>query len=447
MSVELSKADAESKALATKNRGMPAHFSVFPPVSHDLKQIKSIMREQDNVGFERIKAASRYGQMDWSEARKALAKAKFIEIAAMGVSSIPLLLTSIIYFASPIILGESEIKNPLFDNALLGSFLLVAFFATVAIDLGRSHVITHNPMGFNIFGLYCFLTVLSVVLSGLGLAAVAYWYNSADMKDTKAQLQQSRAALIQGGSNRSIEAIRADLEANAKRYHTRGSGWGRSAYQDEKKRLETELAQVQAQSGAKNALDNKNAILGTVDSSNVLGNIMAMISNLNANQGIVVAALMFVLGAEVTLFYIVSKIKLLRYRIELTKSQYYAACHVADRIAIASTATLEQYDQRIAAFIHQLGTTPIELAGRLNTGQNWSDLDGQHQHPHTTHRRQTPNSTLDHLLQKKAAAKAKRFGETAICPTCDEPFIKTNSAQIFCCKEHKRDFEQMVKQY
>ena len=50
------------------------------------------------------------------------------------------------------------------------------------------------------------------------------------------------------------------------------------------------------------------------------------------------------------------------------------------------------------------------------------------------------------LLDAKQLAKSKAFGEVAHCPACNMPFTKTNVGQIFCSKEHKSLFNQMLRQ-
>lgn len=50
------------------------------------------------------------------------------------------------------------------------------------------------------------------------------------------------------------------------------------------------------------------------------------------------------------------------------------------------------------------------------------------------------------LLDAKQLAKSKAFGEVAHCPACNIPFTKTNVGQIFCSKEHKQLFNQMLRQ-
>ena len=50
------------------------------------------------------------------------------------------------------------------------------------------------------------------------------------------------------------------------------------------------------------------------------------------------------------------------------------------------------------------------------------------------------------LLDAKQLAKSKAFGEVAHCPACNTPFTKTNVGQIFCSKEHKVLFNQMLRQ-
>jgi hypothetical protein len=50
------------------------------------------------------------------------------------------------------------------------------------------------------------------------------------------------------------------------------------------------------------------------------------------------------------------------------------------------------------------------------------------------------------LLDAKQLAKSKAFGEVAHCPACNTPFTKTNVGQIFCSKEHKSLFNQMLRQ-
>lgn len=35
--------------------------------------------------------------------------------------------------------------------------------------------------------------------------------------------------------------------------------------------------------------------------------------------------------------------------------------------------------------------------------------------------------------------------EHPICPTCNQPFVKTNPGQKFCCKEHRTSVQNMVK--
>jgi ABC-type polysaccharide/polyol phosphate export permease len=50
------------------------------------------------------------------------------------------------------------------------------------------------------------------------------------------------------------------------------------------------------------------------------------------------------------------------------------------------------------------------------------------------------------LLDAKQLAKSKAFGEVAHCPACNTPFTKTNVGQIFCSKDHKGLFNQMLRQ-
>ena len=50
------------------------------------------------------------------------------------------------------------------------------------------------------------------------------------------------------------------------------------------------------------------------------------------------------------------------------------------------------------------------------------------------------------LLDKKALAKSKPYGAQAECPTCGTIFTKLNVGQIFCCKDHKHQFNQLLQQ-
>lgn len=403
-----------------------ANYAEFPPSHHNLSKIKGIMQKQDETGFTRIKAAAKYGGHTWHEARRDMSKLKFTIFAAMLVSSVPLLLTSIIYFVSPILIGVSEFDNKYLDWGLVGAFLLVAFAATVAIDFGRTLIFRHSK------AMYALLAVVSVSLSGLGLAAVAYMYSSADMADIKNQLQDSRTALIQQGAGRSIEEIKAEIDAKSTRYHTKGTNYGRTAYQADRKMLEEELQRAQLANSAGSALDSKNDILKTVDSSNMLGNIVAMIIELNANQGVVLAAILFIFAVEAVIWFITGLIELLEFRINMTEQQYYNACYAADRVAIASEATIQQFDMRLGVFIHTMASTPVDLISRINVPD--------FQYATTEYAPPAPPAPLSGSQQNEIGAddpkyqksKNAKTGESIECPQCGKAFTKKTYNHIFC---------------
>ena len=53
-------------------------------------------------------------------------------------------------------------------------------------------------------------------------------------------------------------------------------------------------------------------------------------------------------------------------------------------------------------------------------------------------------SSLNELVNLKQQAKAKAYGETAVCPLCRGEFVKANAGQIFCTKEHKNQFAKLL---
>ncbi len=52
---------------------------------------------------------------------------------------------------------------------------------------------------------------------------------------------------------------------------------------------------------------------------------------------------------------------------------------------------------------------------------------------------------IQELKAKKALAKGKERGETAVCPACEVEYIKQQSGQIFCQVQCKHDFNDKLE--
>lgn len=418
--------------MANKSKAEKAYVDMQSS-RHDIKKVKKIMNDQDEIGLKRIKAAAKFGGLTWNESIREKSWFSFLRNTAIMVSFIPLLITAIVYFVSPVLIGVSQFDNQYFSWGLTGLLLVVAVAATIAIDFGRTAIFKHNKT------VYAVLSLVSVMLSGLGLAAVAYMYNSNDLADIKNKLQDSRTALIQNGATRSIEEIKAELDAKSTKYHSKGTHYGKIAYYADRDMLEEELRQVQATKSASGALDNRHELLKSVDSSNMLGNVVATIIELNANQGIVLAAILFIFAVELVIWLLSGLIELLQFRINITQEQYYAACYSADRVTVASDSTLkQQYDARMGEFVHSLASMPIDLIGHINVPNA--------AHAHATHVNEAPAlapapQPIGHEIgaddPNYQNAKKAAVGSQVNCPQCGTEFKKNAHNQVFCSGKGK----------
>jgi len=423
--------------MQTNNNRVPDTFADIQPISHDMKKINLMLEDRHEGELATLKAVNSLAREPYHVLKKQQKKWKTFKSLAIYASLIPLLITLLIYYISPMLTQTQFLSS---DSRVWGMGALMASVAVavaILIDLGRANILDKSNNTRIAYALYFFMSTASILFSTVGMIAVADFYASSENGETKQTIATAKAYMVghaSMASNRSLADIDAEEMKLTKLMHTKKSGYYPSDLRRDISRLNAERKELKDYLSAKSTVDGKRQLQNTDDSSNWLFNTYARILDSNtATAGIVIGLLINFLSEAMALIAHVRLIKL-NARLEVTEQQWSTATMVANEAMIVADSEISALNH-LDYFAHTF-KMPFNI---LNSYQNQNRRYGQFVDGNTEEIKVEVVDTDSDSDTKVADAK-KRYevakladaGSHVDCPSCATSFEKKNALHLYC---------------
>ncbi|MCK5904968.1 MAG: hypothetical protein KAG86_06765, partial [Gammaproteobacteria bacterium] len=334
--------------MQSNNIRVPSTFADIQPISHDMGKINLMLKDRNKGELATLKAVNSLAREPYHTLKKQQNKWKTFKSLAIYASLIPLLITLLIYYISPMLTQKQFEMN---DARVWGMGALmasVAFAVAILIDLGRANILDKSNNTKNAYMLYFFMSASSILFSTVGMIAIADFYASSESTSTTQTIATAKSFMVAHASmasNRSLSDIDAEEMRLTQLMHAKKSGYHPKDLKRDVARLNEERKELKDYQSAKATVDGKRQLQNTDDSSNWLFNTYARILESNtATAGIVIGLLINFLSEAMALIAHVRLIKL-NARLEVTEQQWSTATMVANEAMIVA-------DSEISALNH-----------------------------------------------------------------------------------------------
>ena len=442
--------------MQSNSTAVPSSFIEINPIQHDQKKLDLMMHGRNESELATLKAVNSLAREPYHVLKKQQKKWNLFKKLAIYASLVPLLITLLIYYISPML---TQKQFAMADVRVMGMGAIMASVAlavAILIDLGRANILDKSNNTFNAYVLYFFMSTASILFSTVGMIAVADFYASSENSETAQTISDAKKYMTEHasmGASRSLADISTEEQRLTKLMHTKKSGYYPSDLRRDVARLNEERTELKKYLSAKATVDGKRQLQNTDDSSNWLFNTYARILESNtATAGIVIGLLINFLSEAMALIAHVRLIKL-NARLEVTENQWNNAVMVADTAMIVADSTVQALN-RIDKFCHAFALPFNVLNQYQDNNKRYGDFNnsniGEVEVLASHSDNQTPalNADQSALKARYESALALPAGSTAQCPICSADVVKRTYNHVFCSNSgagnHKDEYHNIL---
>jgi hypothetical protein len=424
----------------TNNIRVPVTFADIQPISHDMGKINLMLADRNKGELATLKAVNSLAREPYHILKKQQKKWQTFKALAIYASLIPLLITLLIYYISPM-LTQSQFEFSDVRVWGMGTLMAsVAFAVAVLIDLGRANILDKSNNTSTAYMLYFFMSTASILFSTVGMIAVADFYASSENGETKQTIATAKAYMIAHasmGNNRSLADIDTEEMRLTKLMHEKKSGYHPKDLRRDVSRLNDERKELKDYLSAKATVDGKRQLQNTDDSSNWLFNTYARILESNtATAGIVIGLLINFLSEAMALIAHMRLVKL-NARLEVTEQQWSTATMVANEAMIVADSEISALNH-LDYFAHTFKMPFNILHDYQNQNKRYGEFvsDNNHQASNDLGDIEVVGNNLSQIqIEAKARydkAMEASVGEIVNCPHCSIEVEKKTYNHVFC---------------
>lgn len=421
--------------------GTAGDYATIQPVPYRMKDLQSMMKQRNNAELATLKAVNSLAKEPYIKVSRMQAKWNTIKNLAIFASIVPLLITLLIYFISPMLTQDKFAFDDVRVYGMTILFALVAVAVAIIIDIGRANILDKSNNGFKNWFLYTFVSVCSVLITTTGMLAVADFYASKEAGETATAVKDAKAYMLANGGVRSVEAIDKEQQEKDKLYKQRGSGYGWSAWNRDSKRLSAERAKAEKLANAKSLLDNKRSIQSNDNSSNWLFNTYAKIANSTVIFAAVLIGLAFNFLSELMAYIAHFRLIRINARLEVTDQHWDNATMAANEAMIVGNSTLSQLNH-IDQFVHNFKMPLHVLNSYQNNEKKLGEFSNSGREDIGAIRVVDDNGLTakqQGMKELYRVAQNSKVGEAISCPACNQKLKKKSHNHIFCSSKGKNN--------
>jgi hypothetical protein len=206
----------------------PSSFIDIQPVTHDFKKLNLMMGDRNRGELNTLEAVNSLAREPYHVLKSQQNKWNLFKTLAIYASLVPLLLTLLIYYISPMMTQTQFEMNDVRVWGMGAIMASVAFAVAILIDLGRANILDKSNNTKNAYLLYFFMSTASIVFSTVGMIAVADFYASSENNETAQTIATAKTFMTTHasmGSNRSLSDIDTEEMRLTKFMHEKKSGY------------------------------------------------------------------------------------------------------------------------------------------------------------------------------------------------------------------------------
>ena len=418
---------------ANSNR-VPSTFADIQPIAHDMGKINLMLKDRNKGELDILKAVNSLAREPYHSLKKQQGKWKLFKSLAIYASLIPLLITLLIYYISPM-LTQSQFA---FSDARVwgmgGLMASVALAVAILIDLGRANILDKSNNTGTAYMLYFFMSTASIVFSTTGMIAVADFYASNNSTDTAQSIDDARQYVMEHGAMASVTMAQLDAQQARfdKKLHTKKSGYFSKDHARDTARIDTEREELKKYLSAKATLDGKNKLLANTESSNWLFNTYArIIDSSSAIAGLVIGLVINILSEAMALIAHVRLIKL-NARLEVTEQQWSTATMVANEAMIVADSEISALNH-LDYFAHTFKMPFNILHEYQNHDKRYGEFVSAGNNPNQIEVEVVESDNrINDAKARYDIAKNANAGDSVDCPYCATNFTKRNALHLYC---------------
>jgi hypothetical protein len=424
--------------MQNNNISAPDSFIDIKPITHDFKKSNLMMGDRNRGELNTLQAVNSLAREPYHVLKSQQNKWNIFKTLAIYASLVPLLLTLLIYYISPMM---TQTQFAMDDVRVWGMGAIMASAAlavAILIDLGRTNILDKSNNTKNAYMLYFFMSTASILFSTIGMIAIADFYASSESTEITQTIATAKAymtAHASMGSNRSLSDIDKEEMRLTKFMHEKKSGYHPKDLRRDVARLNEERKELKDYLSAKATVDGKRQLQNTDDSSNWLFNTYARILESNtATAGIVIGLLINFLSEAMALIAHVRLIKL-NARLEVTESQWATATMIANESMIVADSTISALNH-VDHFAHSFKMPFNILNEYQNNGKRYGEFVGGNKNDNDLGEIEVVNNNLSQT-QKDAKARydkamKAKIGTIVNCPHCSLEVTKKTFNHVFC---------------